>query len=239
MALSLCRRHGLTAEESKDFVGAARLKMVENDYDVIRKFRGEAAIVTYLAVVLSMLMREYYVKHRGRWRPSADARRHGDVAIRLETLVYRQGYKLNEAAELMRSSGATTLSDRDLSALLLKLPRRVPMRPEDAGEEPLLAISGDDRADAGVVGEARVIERRQMEAALKAAIDRLDPEDRLIIRMRFWEGMSVADIARALGIPQKPLYRRVERLMLDLRRSLEAAGVLDEQARAVLAELAS
>ena len=62
------------------------------------------------------------------------------------------------------------------------------------------------------------------------------PEDRVIVRMRFWEGESVADIARALGLPQKPLYRRLERTLAALRRSLEAAGVSQNDTASCLAE---
>jgi DNA-directed RNA polymerase specialized sigma24 family protein len=54
--------------------------------------------------------------------------------------------------------------------------------------------------------------------------------------MRYWEGTSVADIARALGLPQKPLYRRLERALAALRAALEAAGVSRHRTAACLAE---
>jgi RNA polymerase sigma factor for flagellar operon FliA len=64
-----------------------------------------------------------------------------------------------------------------------------------------------------------------METVLSQALSRLEAADRLIVRMRYWQDMSIADIARALGLPQKPLYRRIERALAAVRRHLERAGV--------------
>ena len=79
-----------------------RLRFIENDYAAIRKFRGESSLGTYLTVVVAMLVRDYRVQRWGRWRPSAAARRLGDVAVRLETLVRRNGQAVHEAAETLR-----------------------------------------------------------------------------------------------------------------------------------------
>ena len=54
--------------------------------------------------------------------------------------------------------------------------------------------------------------------------------DRLILRLRFQDGLAVADIARALHLDQKPLYRRFEELLRRLRAALEAAGIDPVQA---------
>ena len=57
-----------------------------------------------------------------------------------------------------------------------------------------------------------------------------------MLRMRFWEDMSVADIARGLAVEQKPLYRRLERLLADLRKKLAGAGVTAQQLHELLDE---
>jgi RNA polymerase sigma factor (sigma-70 family) len=79
--------------------------------------------------------------------------------------------------------------------------------------------------------DARVLERERQErmqaakAALGRAIERLPPEDSLIVRLHFYEGFTVADVARAVGIPQKPLYTRMKRLLEALSKDLEAQGI--------------
>jgi RNA polymerase sigma factor (sigma-70 family) len=77
-------------------------------------------------------------------------------------------------------------------------------------------------------------ERAAAERALASAIAEEPAEDQVILRMRFWEGSSVADIARALRIEQKPLYRRLERALGSLRQQLELQGISADHVRALL-----
>src|SRR6266498_2338556 len=64
---AICRRHGLARDDAEDFASWTTLKLIENDYAVLRKFRGESAVTTYLAVVIAMLFRDYRTHRWGRW----------------------------------------------------------------------------------------------------------------------------------------------------------------------------
>jgi RNA polymerase sigma factor for flagellar operon FliA len=68
---------------------------------------------------------------------------------------------------------------------------------------------------------------------------RLSPEDQCILTMRFWQDMSVADVARALNVPQKPLYRRLDRAFAELRRELLRNGISPDRAQTLVSEMAS
>lgn len=236
VSASLCRRYGITGEDAEDFASWAKLRLIENDYASLRKFRGESAITTYLTVVVASLFRDYRVERWGRWRPSAAAQRRGTLAVRLETLVHRDGYRLEQAAEILRTSGATDLPDRELAVLLAELPPRTPLRPVEVGPEPLESTSAGVTADEFVTRDEEERERRAASEALSRTLEHLPTEDRLILRLRFWEDMSVADVARALALPQKPLYRRLEQVLAQLRRELEAAGISRERIRELLRE---
>jgi RNA polymerase sigma factor for flagellar operon FliA len=72
--------------------------------------------------------------------------------------------------------------------------------------------------------------------ALAKALESLPAQDRIIIKMRFDDGFSVAEIAKAMTLEQKPLYRRIEKLLIDLRRALEASGVSAAQIREAIAD---
>lgn len=239
VAASLCRRHGLVGDEADDFAGWARMRLVENDFAIVRRFRGESAFTTYLTVVTAMLFRDYRVALWGRWRPSAAARRMGDLAVRLETLVHREGFRLDQAGERLRSEGATELPDRALAELLARLPPRAPLRPTLAGEDALAAVAAPELADAPLAAAETDAERRAASDAVLRAVEGLPPEERVIVRMRVWEELSVADIARALGLPQKPLYRRLERIFSRLRADVERAGVTKGDVRRMLEEWAA
>jgi len=233
---ALCRRSGTWGDDADDFASWAKTRLLEDDYARIRKYRGESSLATYLSVVLAMLHREYCVHRWGRWRPSAAAQRAGPLAVRLETLVRRDRLPLAQAAELLRTSGETTLSDRSLAALLATFPSRQPLRPLDVGDAALVRQESPTSADHDLDEESLQDERNATYRLLAQTIDELPSEDRLAIQLHYWSEMSVADIARALGVAQKPLYRRLNRAMARLRKRLEAAGVSRELVREIAAE---
>jgi RNA polymerase sigma factor for flagellar operon FliA len=83
-------------------------------------------------------------------------------------------------------------------------------------------------ADERVVGSERQTQASRAGAALADAMRGLEPQDQMILRLRFQDGFTVARIAELIGEEQKPLYRRFDRLFARLRESLSAFGVTDE-----------
>jgi RNA polymerase sigma factor for flagellar operon FliA len=224
------RRYGMSADETADMASSIKLRIVEDDYAVFHKFRGESALATYLTVALTMMAREYCVQQRGRWRPSAAAQREGAAAVELESLVHRKGYPMREAAEVIRSHG-TEISDGDLGTLLRRLPRREPLRPIEVGAESLDAQPGGGSAEEGVLTEESAQRRASVETVLAATMAELPLEDRLLLKLRFWHEASIADASRIHGVQQRPLYRRLEKLLEDLRRRLDREGITNEAVR--------
>jgi RNA polymerase sigma factor (sigma-70 family) len=230
---STCSRHGIRGDDAADCASWIKLRLVEDDYAILRKFRGESSLGTYLTVVIATLVRDYRVRRWGRWRPSAVAKRRGPLAARLERLV-GQGYSLNEATEGLRSSADAALTEPQVAAIFRELPARKPTRPVDVGPDPLDAAAAATRADDRVDTQTAAAERETIERAVIRALEQLSPQDRLILRLRYWADSSVADIARALGLPQKPLYRQIERALATLRAQLETAHVSRERVRELL-----
>ncbi len=225
VAAITCRRNSVWGDEAEDFASWAKMRLIEDDYAVLKKHRGECELKTYLTIVIVRLFQEYARERWGRWRNSAAAERQGQLAKELETLVHRDGYMLAQAGEKLRSSGRTTASDAELARVLARLPARAPLRPRTVGAEPLDRLSATAQADDPVVCSEHDERRRAVLGAMTCAMERLEPEDRAILRMNFADGYSVADVARALGLEQKALYRRVERLRLQVRGYLQEAGI--------------
>jgi len=214
----IARRHALNPSDAEDFRAWAHEKIIDCDYAVIRKFGGRSSLSTYLTTVLVNLFRDYRNARWGRWRPSAEAKRRGPIGIRLEELIYRDGHPLREAVQILQAIGAP-LSETDLLRLAAVLPVRrghneVSLENVEATSiavHPNLEHEADDML--------------ALEKLLHSAVASLPAEDALIMRMRFWSGMSVADIARTLRVEQKPLYRRLDGIQADLRAALESRGV--------------
>src|ERR1051325_11449255 len=64
----LARRQGFRGAEADDLASWIKLRLIEQDYAVFRKFRGESSISTYLTVVITTLVQDYKVQLWGRWR---------------------------------------------------------------------------------------------------------------------------------------------------------------------------
>lgn len=66
--------------------------------------------------------------------------------------------------------------------------------------------------------------RRELEAAVAAALQRLDDRERLLLRLYLVSGMTVAAIGRSLGLSQSTVSRHIagarDRLLDDVRRTL-------------------
>ena len=70
------------------------------------------------------------------------------------------------------------------------------------------------------------LRRRERDATLKAAVAALPDEDRLLLALRFEDGLAVPEIARLMKLPTPfHVYRRLNRLMDTLRDALERRGI--------------
>ena len=226
----VARRHRLSGEELEELASSVHVKLLENDYAVLRKFQGRSSLRTYLTAVITRHFLDERTARWGKWRPCAKARRLGPIGLLLDRLVNRDGYTCDQAIAFVRTVEETPLSDRELSTMCAELPHRAQRR--FVGEEELQDVPAPSPGRAGE--PSLEDEDMRFEHALTAAMDRLAPEDRLLLRLRFLQAMPISDIARLLLLEQKPLYRRFEQLMARLRADLEGLGVHSDHAFALL-----
>lgn len=82
-----------------------------------------------------------------------------------------------------------------------------------------------DRAAAPAEDPAEALDRPALHRALAHCLGKLAPELRMLVLMRHREGLSYAELARALGARPATLQARVSRAMPGLRRCVSAQGV--------------
>ena len=218
-------RSHLTADETGEFVQTACVKLLENDYEIIRKFEGRSSLSTYLTTVIMRLFHQWRVEQWGKWRPSAKARALGEKAITLERLLSRDGFSLSEAVTALTQRHPQSFSVGELEAIYVRLPLRKPRTVLVSDENVLAELPSEDSAEERVRTGEREIALRSAAAGLDRAIGDFSPEDRLILQLRFWTGRKVPEIARIMGLEPKKVYKRLDRLFMALRRALEAAGI--------------
>lgn len=220
----VCREARLDRADAEDFASSARLALLADDCAILHKFEGRSSLTSYLTIV----MRRLYVDERrttGRWYASAEAERRGPAAVRLEQLTMRDRHPFAEAVEIVTREHPD-VTTRELEEIAAALPERAPR----AVTVPVM--EGDDERFAGGSTAADLVEAldvahrsQQANDAVRAAMTTMTVEDQAILRLRYSGNASIANIARALGLEQRPLYRRIEALLGRMRLALEAAGV--------------
>jgi len=226
----VCRRHRLSAAEADDFRSEVRLHFIDRDYEVLRRFEKRSSLPTYVTVVIQRLFLDYRNRLWGKWRPTTEAKRLGPTAILIERLVARDGWSLEQVVDTLRVNHGLTL-DASLQALCDKLTRRAPKRQMVAEAHADAIESREPAPDANVVRVEQEFLAKRVRVVLERAKQALEPEERLILKMRFEDAVPVADIARALHLNQKRLYRTIERLLASIGERLQAEGVSREDAR--------
>jgi RNA polymerase sigma factor for flagellar operon FliA len=229
----VCRRHRLNANESEEFQSEVRFHFIERDYEVLRQFEGRCALTTYVTVVVQRLFFDWRNKHWGRWRPSIEAKRLGPAAMLIEQLVLRDDWPLDQALEMARLNHHVEITD-SIRAFCDTLSSRAPSRRLVSEDDAAEIASQGPAADARVVMAERDFLAKRVIAALDRARQALPAMDRLILKMLFEDRMTIANIARALHVEQRPLYRTRDELKAKLRAALEAEGISQADIEALL-----
>lgn len=220
----IARRHRLSQAESEDFSGEVNLAIIRGNYAVLAAFEGRSSLRTYLTTVIQRMFLDYRRRLWGKWRPSAEAKRRGPVALRLEMLLYREGLGFDEAVETLRTNLGFGESREALAELAHLIPKRTDRRAvaegvEDIGTVPADPITGPEALFEGAHTSARA------QSLISSVIEGLAPQDRIVLRLRFEDDVSVADIARRLNLDQKKLYRHIEELLTKFRKLLSEQGL--------------
>jgi len=262
---STCRRHHFIDAEAEEFESVVKLKFVEGDYAILQQYEGRSSLSTYLYIAIERL----FLGHRdhlwGRWRPSAEAKRLGEVAMNLERLTSRDRLTMAEAIEsvsaardaswrrgmaehlaiqkrlgdLSRGSDGRAFAEREMSRteierIALQLPLRTPRTRQDGGDDVLRLVQSDSKPDGALFDCERGKHARLVDEALQDTLHSLDAIDQLILRMRFIDSLKIVTIATSLRIDQKLLYKRLDRLLGILRRSLLEKGLAESDIRKLI-----
>jgi RNA polymerase sigma factor (sigma-70 family) len=220
----VCRRRHCSPEEQEDFSSQSRLKLIEDDYAVLRKYAGRCSLRTYLVAVIGHLLYDYRRQRWGTWRPSAKAQRLGSTAVALDTLLHRDRVPREEAVERVRANPRFAGTHDELRTLAEKLPPHFPRIEE--GEDTLEGLTAPrDGADDRLRSQERAAVVRSAREALVACMAELSDEDRVILRLRYQDELTVPRIVHMLGLDQREVYNRCKRLLEKLKGMLERRGI--------------
>lgn len=226
----VCRANRLSADDRDEFSSTARLKLIDDDCAVLRKFAGLSSFKTFIVVVVNRLFLDWRIKEWGKWRPTPAARRLGRLAVELERLVLRDRIDYAQAVEVLISKGiaASEAECDDVRVQLRWRSHRQRIELDDAFDLPAMD------ADPIVDRQRRELARRVI-GAMHDAIAKLSPDDHLLFKLRYQDRFTVAKVAKLAGGEPKKLYRRYAQIEQQLRSWILAAGVSQDEIRDLFA----
>lgn len=224
---AIARRNALSAWEADDLAAHVKLRLISNDYAIFRRFRGKSRLTTYLTTVIQNLFRDFRIQQWGKWRPSAAASRFGDVGVQLEALLYRDHFTFSEAVGLLRNRYDVEESDRELLEIASHMRPRTTRRFES--DSVLVCLRSPDRGDQRVAEGELAGAQERVRRALSSALSSLASEDRLILKLRFADGLTMRSIADTLDLDRRRIYARMRRLLRKVRQRIVEQGVRSEE----------
>jgi RNA polymerase sigma factor for flagellar operon FliA len=216
------RRRHLSAAEREDFASLVRVRLIDDNYAILRKFQNRSSLWTYLAAVIERLSLDFCAEKWGRWRPSAMAERLGPAAVLLERLVTRDLHTVEEAFELLRTQHGVELSDAELRKIWAQLPVRV--RNSEVPEEAAAAVHSPEASDAAIEDAQRRKDVERLQAVLDTAFAGIPAQDRVLIALRFDAGLSMVEISKLLNSSVPTLHRKLDKGIKHLRAALTQSG---------------
>jgi RNA polymerase sigma factor (sigma-70 family) len=217
-------RYHLTHDVADELRGRVMLHLTANDFAVLRAWRRECHLQTYLVTVITRVFLDYRNQEWGKAKPPALARRMGEVALTLWRLTHRRRLTFDEAVQTLHADYGMTNTRDELWAIYSRLPAPSGRYVVDVRELAHAEQIGA-QADVLVRGAERHTLAGRVEGALRLALSGLAAEDRLVLKLFFVHGLTRAQIARALQIDQQRLYPRFVQLLSRLRASLLAQQI--------------
>lgn len=218
---SVCRGK-MDRTQIEDFTGYVHVRLVENDYAIIRAFAGRSSFGTYLTSVVAHLLTDYRNHEWGKWHASTEAKNIGPMAEEFERLTVRDGRTMDDVLVILRTK-FPAVTEKDLERIAARLPKRHRRKMVSLDERPEPQVQPDD-------GEALSQNRTAalISQVVRAFIERLPKSDQLLFQLRFEAAMPVPQIAKALRQDAQALYRRLRVHFTALRKDLEKAGIRAE-----------
>jgi small subunit ribosomal protein S4 len=79
-----CGRAGLRNADAEDFASEVKMRLIEDDYAVLRAFESRSKFRTFINIVIHRMLVDRRTQQWGRWHSSAEAKRLGPFAVELE-----------------------------------------------------------------------------------------------------------------------------------------------------------
>jgi RNA polymerase sigma factor (sigma-70 family) len=202
-----------------------------NDFCRLRKFdlAGRASFSTWLCAVVRNLCLDWHRKEHGRHRVFGSLARRSAMDQLLFEIVFRRGLSTEEAREELSHRGFE-LSFAAVEERICEIRRCLSSRQLwllSSGKTMLDSIDGEEEGTSAVEpadpapDPESLVTLRETNRHVSVALASLADSDRLLIRLRYQEGLTLQQVAKLVGLKDaQTADRRLRDIIDHLRQAL-------------------
>ena len=218
LILQVTRQFDVHAGRESDSFLFVCAKLSDDGFRRLLSYRrdGPARFKTWLSAVVANLCIDWQRRQQGRFRPPATIAGLPPLDQEIFRLIYSRGMSRQQCLNSLKSRfpALTIQSISEINARLFSLlnPRqRWQLSANARGSVSLDEILSSNSADASLhpeepgPGPEQTAELDQARALLEAALSRLEPRQRLLLRLRYQQDLTLEEVARLVQLPD--LYR--------------------------------
>jgi RNA polymerase sigma factor (sigma-70 family) len=234
LIMQVAREFAVGAEQANDCFLFACERLSDDGFRRLRSFRrhGPARFRTWLATVVANLCIDWRRKLHGRVRPIAAVTALPPLDQKVYRYIYLRGMTRAECQRaLVREFPEVTLEQiADANARLFKRlssRQRWQLSHRFRGSVSLeVAMSPDDESalfqpEDSAPGPERLTEQWASQEAVNDALQRLAPRQRLLLRLRYQQDLTLEEVARLVGLPDPyRANREIQAAVAELARFL-------------------
>lgn len=220
-------------------------KLQEQKWQRVRTWTGQGKFATFLAVLAARLMTDYVRQIYGHQRPPKWLTEQADpIWQEAYRVLILERFERQEAIELLKTH-YPHLRPESICEVVATVIARCPPRHryQDSHEVAIDEIAEPGSWELSPEAEIATQPRELLEALAgyirgempepaetKPLLEKLKPhltlsdEDRLLLRLRYLEGLKLDQIARLLGLKGDP-YKRLHKILRSLHTACEQAGL--------------
>jgi RNA polymerase sigma factor (sigma-70 family) len=235
--LQLIRRYARDAVRTRDCYQFVCEALSDDHFRRLRSYRPEAGTKfrTWLATVVANLCIDWQRRKRGRFRPPRAVSRLPEREQLVYHCLYVRGLSRSECLRLLVPR-FPDLTGQEIAAINARLFALI--APRHRWQLGVHAGAGDATLDLDQAGEIpapgpgpeQLAQLEQEHAHLAAAMARLPPGQRLLLRLRFEQDLTLSEVARLAGL-QDPFRanRQIQAALVELARIMNETPSAQER----------
>lgn len=216
----------------------------KDNYRVLKEFKGNSRLTTYITAIISRQAVDSIRKKLGRDREKDRAKELGETGTLIYQRILKDGYPIPDVFHELHENHGFTGTLEELEEMVRKIKGKNPGPHLPGVSQPLngssvvkngTALNEDEYVVPDTKSDPQVIlmesqRKRKMHEIIRTIITDLNGEERLLLRMRFptdedEKPKSVEQVSKVLGITQKAVYKRIDRLLKKCKNTLDREGV--------------